>query len=61
MPLKNKIKDREFTFASIGGASFIILWTIVDQIKKLPSIDELYLGSFMSLSILLFFIMKKKA
>lgn len=57
---KDKIKDREFTIASIGGASFIVLWTVIDQIKELPSIDELYLGSFMSLSILSYFIISKR-
>jgi solute:Na+ symporter, SSS family len=56
---KTRIRDKQFFYASISGASFIFIWKIIDQVTDLPSIDELYLGSFMSLSVLTFFIIKK--
>lgn len=57
---KNYIHDKEFFVSSLTSALFIIIWFILSKIFNMPDIDELYLGSFMSLSILAFFIIKNK-
>lgn len=57
---KEYIHDREFFISSLTSALFIICWFILSNIIKMPDIDELYLGSFMSISILTFFILKNK-